>query len=110
MLYNLIYAGFNVGAVTLDLGGHGSSTPLVWLSRDGRSVITGIGVARVDPRANDEKGAGSLRSVLLRGLAVLLTVALVALAAVMLVFVPRMPSLQVLIPALLTVVFQCIYS
>jgi two-component system NtrC family sensor kinase len=41
---------------------------------------------------------------LLRGLAVLLTVALIALGAVMLVFVPLMPSPQVLVPTLLTVV------
>ncbi|MDX1394138.1 MAG: ATP-binding protein [Gemmatimonadota bacterium] len=58
----------------------------------------------MDPGRNEAKGAGSLRSVLLRGLAVLLTVALIALSAVMLVFVPRMPSPQVMIPGLLTII------
>ncbi|MDH3734666.1 MAG: ATP-binding protein [Gemmatimonadota bacterium] len=54
--------------------------------------------------ACEERGAGSLRSVLLRGVAVLLAVALIGLAAVMLVFAPRIPSPQVLIPGLLTVI------
>ena len=58
----------------------------------------------VDPMATGEKGAGSLRSVLLRGLAVLLTVALIALATVMLVFAPSAPSPQVLIPGVLTLI------
>lgn len=46
----------------------------------------------------------SLRSVLLHGVAMLLTVALLVLAVVMLVWLPYVPSPQVLLPSLLTVI------
>jgi len=58
----------------------------------------------VDPATTQNERIGSLRSVLLHGVAMLLTVALLVLAVVMLVWLPNVPTPQVLLPSLLTVI------
>jgi hypothetical protein len=58
-------------------------------------------VATIDP---DHRPAGSLRSQLLHGVAVLLTLALLALAVVMLWWIPRSPSPQVLLAGVLSLI------
>ena len=56
------------------------------------------------PRHPHERVEGSLRSQLVHGIAVLLTVALLALAVTMLVWLPRAPSPQVLLGSLVSLI------
>lgn len=58
-------------------------------------------MAKIDP---DHRPAGSLRSQLLHGVGVLLTLALLALAVVMLWWLPRSPSPQVLLAGVLSLI------